>query len=161
MPKPTLLAGLSAVALLVAAGAAAAQSCGSEIGALARQYNLSVDTPREGSSEAPAAPPASSGNGATVAERAARAAGVIAPSDAGGTAAVQPPAGTPDSTRGAPEAAPPDGAAVGTGGLAAGDRTRMESLLQSALAAERQGKIAECLDLLRRAAAVPSLPGTK
>jgi hypothetical protein len=160
MPKRSILAGLSVLALMAAAIPAGAQSCGSEVEHLASQYNLSLDTPRDGSSGAPANPPApsadSGGAGTTTAERASRAAGVLAPADTGSIAAVQPPATAPGRAPNTGGAAVPS-----AGGLATGDRARMESTLQQALAAERQGKLTECLDLLRKAAAVPGLPGTK
>ena len=160
MPNRSILAALSALALMAAATPAGAQGCGSEVQRLASQYNLSLDTPRDGSSGAPLNPPAassgSSGAGTTTAERASRAAGVLTPPDTGSLAAVQPPAT-------APGRAPNTGgtAVPSAGGLATGDRARMESTLQQALAAERQGKPTECLDLLRKAAAMPGLPGTK
>jgi hypothetical protein len=158
MPKRSILAGLSVLALMAAAIPAGAQSCGSEVEHLASQYNLSLDTPRDGSSGAPANPAASSdgGGAGTTAERASRAAGVLAPADTGSIAAVRPPATAPGRAPNTGGAAVPS-----AGGLATGDRARMESTLQQALAAERQGKLTECLDLLRKAAAVPGLPGTK
>jgi hypothetical protein len=161
MGKPAILAGLSAIVLVAAASDAAAQSCGSEIERLAQQYNLST-TPQAGSSETNPAPPASSGaSGAiTTAERAARGGGVTAPPDTGTTAPVQPPAAAPNDASNAADTAPPP-AAGRSAPLAAGDRARMEGLVQQALAAERQGKATECLDLLRRAASLPGLPGAK
>jgi len=162
MGKPAMLAASSAIALFVAVNAAAAQSCGDEVQHLAQQYNLSTGTPREGASETSPAPTGSSGaGGTTAAERAARAEGVMAPPDAGATAVIQPPTAAPEKPPAAPETVRPPDSAGDPGGLGAHDRTRMESLLQQALAAERQGKLTECLDLLRKAAALPGLPGAK
>ena len=46
-------------------------------------------------------------------------------------------------------------------GLTAAERVRMESLLQAARAAERQGKDEQCLERLREAAAVPHAPSAR
>jgi hypothetical protein len=164
MGKQAILAGLSALALIAAANASAAQSCGSEVERLAQQYNLSPETPQAGSSETAPAPAGSSrdSSGAvTTTERAARASGVAAPPDTGATAAVQPPAASPDQAPPQSDTAPPSGAADAAGGLSSGDRMRMQSMLQQAMAAERQGKFTECLDLLRKAASLAGVPGTK
>jgi hypothetical protein len=78
--------------------------------------------------------------------------------------AVQPPVANPDRMPTTPDVKPsPPGNSAGTdaSGLTAADRARMESLLQAAQAAERQGKPEQCLERLREAEAIPIKPKTE
>ena len=158
---------VSLVTLAFTAGmisSAAAQSCGSEIDRLARQYNLSPEAPSAGSTEppaSPAAPPSTAGTNTT--EKLAQSGGVLTPPDTGAPMAIQPPRSNPDRMPTAPPVRPSPQAQndSGSAGLTAADRARMESLLQGARAAERQGKEQQCLDRLREAAAIPHTPSAK
>ena len=162
----TALALTAALALAVgSAGSAVAQGCGAEIDRLAQQYNLSTEAPRAGTSEMPAAPgspPAGTSEPAT-SDRLARSGGVITPPDIGAPMAIRPPHDNPDRMATAPPVvpSPPTSRSGDSGGLGAADRARMESLLQAARAAERQGKEAQCLERLREAEAVPHAPSAK
>src|SRR6266851_9389733 len=69
------------IALSISAGTAAAQSCGGESDRLARQYDLSADAPRAGTTEAPAAPGTPPSGGATATESRAQSSGVLSPPD--------------------------------------------------------------------------------
>ena len=162
MPRRAFAAALSVVALLAGAAEAAAQSCGRETERLARQYDLSTETPRSGATEAPASPPAAS-SGATATERRAQSGGVISPPDVATPTAIQPRRSDPDRAPPASDAAPsaPVAAAPDAGKLAAADRARMESLLQAAQSAERQGREEQCFEHLRAAEAVPGAPAAK
>jgi hypothetical protein len=87
---------------------------------------------------------------------------VTTPSDTGDAAAIQPPRTDAERPPEAPDLAAPLRQGDGEpGALSAAERGRMASLLQGARAAERQGKLEQCLERLREAAAVPSPPGTK
>jgi hypothetical protein len=164
MPKTALV---SLVALAFTAGlaqGAAAQSCGSEIDRLAQQFNLRPEAPSAGTSEAPAwpaAPPSTAGS--TTTEKLAQSGGVLAPPDTGAPMAIQPPQSNPDRMPTAPpvKPSPPSQSEGSSDNLSAADRARMESLLQGARAAERQGKEQQCLDRLREAAAIPHTPSAK
>src|SRR5216683_1490148 len=102
------------IALSISAGTAAAQSCGGESDRLARQYDLSADAPRAGTTEAPAAPGTPPSGGATATESRAQSSGVLSPPDAATTA-------------------------IGEGGqLPAAERQRMAQLLQRAEACARR-----------------------
>jgi hypothetical protein len=164
-------ARVSAVIALAAAGLASstpalAQTCASEIARLSQQYSLLPEAPRAGSSTAPTAraPRSDAASGTTTTERLARSGGVLAPPDVGSPMAVQPPVANPDRMPTTPDVAPsPPGNSTGTdgSGLTAADRARMESLLQAAQAAERQGKPEQCLERLREAEAIPGKPKTE
>lgn len=160
--QPAIIAPLIALALVAGAySTAAAQSCGGEIERLARQYNLSTETPRAGTPEAPATPSApSSGasSGTTTTERLAQSGGVLTPPDTNAPMAIQPPRSNPDRMPTAPKVTPGPGPGTDAGELTAADRTQMEALLQGARAAERQGKQEQCLERLREAEAVPRRP---
>ncbi|HEX7966680.1 MAG TPA: hypothetical protein VF502_00565 [Stellaceae bacterium] len=164
MPR-LAVAALSVAALLAGAAEAVAQSCGREIERFARQYDLSTETPRSGATEAPSAPasPPAASSGTTTAERHAQSGGVTSPPDVAAPTAIQPPRSDPDRTPLAPDAAPspPVAAAPDGGKLTAADRAGMESLLQAAQAAERQGREEECLQDLRAAEAMPGAPAAK
>ncbi|HWG80008.1 MAG TPA: hypothetical protein VN681_09550 [Stellaceae bacterium] len=144
----------------IAAGTAAAQSCGGEIDRLARQFDLPPEARQSGTTEAPAAPstPPSGGAGATTTESRAQSSGVLSPPDAAAPTAIRPPRSAGDRP-----ASPPDAAtARGAGGeLPAAERQRMAQLLQQAQAAARQGNEQQCLDRLRDAQTVPGVPGAK
>ncbi len=160
-----LSAALMASALIMAPPAVA-QTCASEIARLSQQYALSPEAPRAGSSTAPTAraPRSDAAPGTTTTERLGQSGGVISPPDVGSPMAVQPPIANPDRMPTTPNVAPsPPGNGAGTdgSGLTAADRTRMESLLQAAQAAERQGKPEQCLERLREAEAVPGKPKTE
>ena len=154
-------AGLAALALSIAAGTAAAQSCGGEIDRLARQFDLPPEARQSGTTEAPAAPstPPSGGAGATTTESRAQSSGVLSPPDTAAPTAIRPPRSAGDRP-----ASPPDAAATATGAggeLPAAERQRMAQLLQQAQAAARQGNEQQCLDRLRDAQTVPGVPGAK
>ena len=169
--RTTGLARVSSVVLTLASGLlwvfpAAAQTCASEIARLSQQYSLSPEAPRAGSSTAPAAPARRSDTapGTTTTERLAQSGGVLSPPDVGSPMAVQPPIANPDRMPTTPDVRPsPPGNSAGSdaSGLTAADRARMESLLQAAQAAERQGKPEQCLERLREAEAVPGKPKTE
>jgi hypothetical protein len=162
---PAIATPLIVLALVAGTyGMAAAQSCGSEIDRLARQYNLSTEAPRAGTPETPATPanpPAGAGSGTTTTERLAQSGGVLTPPDTSAPMAIQPPRSNPDRMPTAPKAAPGPGPSADASGLTAADRARMEGLLQGARAAERQGKQEQCLERLREAEAVPRPPAAK
>ena len=163
--QPAIIVPLIALALVAGTDTmAAAQSCGSEIDRLARQYNLSTEAPRAGTPETPATPstPSSGANsGTTTTERLAQSGGVLTPPDTNAPMAIQPPRRNPDRMPTAPKVAPGPGPDANLGGLTAADRTQMEALLQGARAAERQGKQEQCLERLREAEAVPRRPAAK
>lgn len=149
------------IALCAAAGPAAAQSCGGEIERLTRQYDLSPDAPRTGTTEAPAAPttPPAASPGPTATESRAQSGGVLSPPDTATPTAIRPPRSSGDRA-----ASPPDATAAtrGDGGqLPAAERARMTALLQAAQAAAREGNEQQCLEHLREAQAVPGIPGAK
>ena len=165
VPRGAFAAALSVVALLAGAAEAPAQSCGREIERLARQYDLSTETPRSDATAAPAAPagPPAASSGATAAEQHAQSGGVTSPPDVAAPTAIQPRRSDSDHTPSASDAAPspPVAAAPDAGTLAAADRARMESLLQAAQAAERRGQEEQCLQHLHAAEAVPGAPTAK
>jgi len=150
------------VGLGAAAGPAAAQSCVNEIDRLTRQYDLSADAPRAGTTEAPAAPsaPPSTSPGPTATESRAQSGGVLSPPDTAAPTAIRPPRSSGDR-----DASPPDAAAAaarGDGGkLPAAERARMTALLQAAQAAAREGNEQQCLEHLREAETVPGVPAAK
>jgi hypothetical protein len=168
MPIRDRAAPFLAFALCCAVAAPAlAQSCGQEADRLAQQYALNADEARSGSTGAPAtpsAPPATTeSQGVTTTDKLARSGGVISPPDVGTSMAIQPPKANPDNMPTAPQVEPSPPAAAGAAdskGLSAADRTRMESLLMAARAAERQGKAEQCLERLREAEAVPGVTGS-
>jgi len=155
-------AGLAAlIALATSASTAAAQSCSNEIDRLTRQYDLSSDMPRSGTSEGPAAPasPPTAGSGATATESRAQSSGVLSSPDTAGPTAIRPPRSGGDRQASVPDATVAEN---GEGGqLPAAERARMTALLQAAQAAAREGKEGQCLEHLREAQAVPGIPGAK
>ena len=161
MPKPVLAVPL--LALVLAAGGAApaaAQTCGEEVARLAQQYNLSTDLPSAGSSTMPATP--ESPSAATRTERLAQSGGVLSPPDVGAPMAIQPPAADRTPMPTAPPVTPsPPAAGADAGGLTAAQRSQMESLLQAARAAARQGKDEQCAERLRDASAIPGRGTTR
>lgn len=160
-----IFAPLITLVLIAGTATAAAQSCTNEIDRLAQHYNLSTDEPRAGSTEMPAAPtnPSDTTRGTITTERLAQSGGVIAPPDTGTSMEIQPPRSDPDHMPTAPHVAPnpPSNGGAEAGDLTAADRVRMESLLQAARAAERQGKDEQCLERLGEALAVPRRPSAK
>ena len=157
MSKPYLCVPF--IALILATGSAAtgaAQSCGDEVSRLAQQYNLSTDLPQSGSSEMPSAPATpESPSAATRTERLAQSGGELSPPDVGAPMAIQPPAKDSAPMATAPPLTPSSPGSADAGGLTAAQRSQMESLLQGARAAARQGKDEQCLERLREAAAIP------
>src|SRR5260221_6194428 len=155
-------AGLAAfIALGTSAGTAAAQSCSNEIDRLTRQYDLSSETPRIGTTEAPAAPssPTTAGSGATATESRAQSNGILSPPDTAGPTAIRPPRSDGDRQAPVPDAAV---AESGEGGaLPVAERARMTAQLQAAQAAARQGKEQHGLEHLPEAPTVPGVPGAK
>ena len=141
------------------AAMSAAQSCGGEIDRLTRQYDLSAEAARAGTTEAPAAPSTPPSGGATATESRAQSSGVLSPPDVAAPTAIRPPSSADDRPPSPPDAAT---TASGEGGqLPAAERERMAQLLQQAEAAAREGNEQQCLERLREAQAVPGIPGAK
>ena len=155
MTKRDLALAFVAIVFAVSGPAARAQSCGQAIDQLAQRYNLSTELPQYGSS-VPTAPKSSSAPTRT--ERLAQSGGVLSPPDVGVPMAIQPPATehAPMSTAPPLAPSPPASGFADAGSLTAAQRAQMESLLQAARAADRQGKPEECVERLRQAEAVPN-----
>lgn len=132
------------VGLAAFAGEAYAQSCADEIKLLAQQYALS-DSPTQAE---PRRDGPRSGSMGVSPEDLGRSGGVIAPPESARGRVVEPPpvgdpmATTPDVPQQTPQH--PDA-------RRAAQRAQMQSLLDAARAAERQGNEAECLDRVARA----------
>jgi hypothetical protein len=157
MPKRLAVTVLCAVSLAVAgADLARAQSCGDRISRLAQQYDLAADGARTGTTGAPAAPAAANeSRSLTETQGRAQSSGIVTPPDTGAPVATVPPSGSSLP----PEAAPPPAKNGST--LAAGDRARLEALLDAARAADRRGDNGQCLERLREAEALPGVPGAR
>jgi hypothetical protein len=146
-----------AVAVTVMVPEVEAQTCSEQIDEMARQHALSADPPRapppSGSVEAPATeesrglPP----------ESLSRSGGVIAPPGEGRGRVIEPPRAGSNAMPTAPPVPPQTSEAPSTGAaeLGAAKRAQMQSLLEGARAAARQGNEAECLDRLEEARAIP------
>ena len=154
---PRRIAGAALVAVLavtVAAGDAKAQRCADEIALLAQQYALTTDLPKP-----PADLGSSSGSMGVAPEDLARSGGVIAPPE-GARGRVFDPPRQDDPMVTTPEVRPQtqNGRTEGSRGLDAAKRAQMQSLLDAAREADRNGNEAECLARVARARAIPA-PG--
>jgi hypothetical protein len=149
MWKPALI-GLAVAGL---AGPALAASCGTEISALERQFNLTAALPKadapSGSAETPAT---AESRGLAPDDKLARSGGVLAPPEGGRTAVIPPPSTGPTA---APPAIPPHTAQGPTGGgdLSAAKRTQVQTHLNAAREAEGRGDEKACFERVGEARA--------
>jgi hypothetical protein len=145
------------IALLASglAGQALAASCGAEIGALEKQFNLPSALPNTGAPPAsPDTPATAESRGTAPDDKIARSGGVLAPPEGGRTAVIQPPATGPGSTV-APPAMPPhtaEGPSGSTGAeLSAAKRTQVQAHLNAAREADGRGDEKACFERLGQA----------
>jgi hypothetical protein len=153
---------IAAGVLMVAAAPCPPQAatCAAEIDLLARQYNLPTKLPRAEppAGTAPEAPATTESRGVPP-EALSQSGGVIEPPEQGRTVTIEPPR-TGDTMPTAPPV-PPQTAerpSQSPTELSAAKRMRMQSLLDAARAADREGREAECFERLGEARAVPE-PG--
>lgn len=161
---------LKAIPLLVTvlcsvSGAALAQNCRAGVHQLAQQYNIAPESKGAG-----AEPPATAeSRGLTETQRLPQSRGAFSTPSPGAPGTTSPPISSgssqpPPSVGGMSQ---PPAIAPGTGALSpnpspnlsAADRGRMEALLTAARDADRRGDSAHCIELLREAEAIPSVPG--
>ena len=137
-----------------------AASCAAEIDLLAKQYDLQTELPRAKppAGTTPEAPATTESRGVPP-EALSQSGGVIEPPEQGRTVTIEPPR-TGDTMPTAPPV-PPQTAerpSQNPTALSAAKRMQMQSLLDAARAADRQGREAECFERLGEARAVPE-PG--
>jgi hypothetical protein len=143
-----LACGLGAFTVVPMAGAA---DCTQEIGALAREYSITMELPRT------EAPLPQSRNGteepAVRSEDLARSGGVIAPPSEGQGRVIRPPETGAGATPTMPTLPPQTGERLSRNPveLGASERAQIQALLQAAKAADEQGQEAACFERLTRA----------
>ena len=146
---------------LVVVPCARAASCDEEIELFAKQYDLLAELPRaEPPAGSPAPePPATMESRGVPPEALSRSGGVVEPPEQGRTVTIEPPP-TGDLMPTTPEVKPhtAERPSQGAAELGAAKRMQMQSLLNAARAAERQGREAECFERLGEARAIPE-PG--
>jgi hypothetical protein len=148
-------AALFALAAAGFAGQALAASCGAEIAALERQFNLSATLPRAGAPPAaPDTPATAESRGIAPDDKMAQSGGVLAPPDGSRTAVIPPPPTGPGSTM-SPPAMPPhtaQGPSGSTGSeLSAAQRTQIQTHLNAAREADGRGDEKACFERLGQA----------
>ena len=154
MAKPATIAAVAAgILCCVGTGQALAQTCDAQIARLEARYGLR-DAPLPASPAGPSATVET--QHLTDAERHAQSGGVLTPPDIGAPVATAPMSGS--SLPPAAVAAPPDRYADTLGPA---ERQRMTGLMDAARAASRRGDMAQCLDRLREAEAVPGVSGAR
>ncbi len=148
---------LAAIGTFAIALQVGAQSCSDGIDALARQYALSTGLPKAESAPGAGERPATEESRGVSPESLSRSGGVIAPPDEGRSRVIEPPRSGGDAMPTAPPVPPQTSQAPSTGSveIGAAKRAQMQSLLDGARAAERQGNEGECLDRLNEARAIP------
>ena len=145
------------IAALAMAPQAEARTCSEGIAALARQYALSTELPQAEPPSGTAERPATEESRGMPPESLSRSGGVIAPPQEGSGRVITPPRTGGDAMPTAPPVPPQTSQAPSTGSteISAAKRAQMQSLLESARAAESRGDEAGCLDRLEKARAVP------